>query len=165
VKLLSAIAVTGALLSGCATFNPLPEGYSGATATLADSFIQEDGTKGQFYAIEAYNGNNINNAIIETREASYGHGLSLYARGAQRLIPAKPFRAKIVGTHQTGAPIHEITSRLAGTFFSVEGEIDFSPAPGGIYTVKGQLSKEISAVWIEDDATHLPVPGTVIEKR
>ncbi len=67
--------------------------------------------------------------------------------------PVRPMRLKLVGTHQTGAPIHEMASKMAGTFFSVDGYVEFKPVEGTTYQVTGELKKERSCVWIVDAAT------------
>jgi hypothetical protein len=57
---------------------------------------------------------------------------------------------KIVATHVTSAPIHEIASRAGGTFFSVEGEVTLARIGGHQYFVNGKSQKEGSSVWIAD---------------
>ena len=64
-------------------------------------------------------------------------------------------------SHATGAPIAAIASQMAGTFFSVEGVVDFTPRPDGNYVVKGELKKEKSSVWIEDVETGKPVTSVI----
>ena len=46
---------------------------------------------------------------------------------------------------------------MAGTFYSVEGVVNFTPRPDGKYIVKGELGKAKSSVWIEDVDTGKPV--------
>lgn len=46
-----------------------------------------------------------------------------------------------------------MTSMAAGTFFSVEGVVDFRPVAGRNYLVKGELKKDGSPIWIEDEAS------------
>ena len=153
-------------LSGCATtYNPIPEGYTGPTAKVSDSGLYEDNMKGQFFIMEAIDGNTIDNSIIATRKASHGKGFYLSSRYIDRLVPAKSMKVKLVATHQTAAPIHEITSRVLGTFFRVEGEVNFNPSPGGTYIVKGDLKKDGSSVWIEDENTKQIVTDKVVEKQ
>lgn len=65
-------------------------------------------------------------------------------------------RVKLVGTHKTAAPIHEIAGRLAGTFFSVEGIVEFKPVEDNRYIVTGELTKERSCVWIAEETTKAP---------
>lgn len=141
-------------LAGCASlYEPVPAGYSGPTAMLADSGFYEDGTKAQFFAAVAIDGKDIDNTIFASRRASQNHGFALTAQFITRPVPAQPMKVKLIGTHQTAAPIHELMSRAAGTFFSVEGEVDFNPLPGESYVVRGELKKGGSEVWIEDADT------------
>jgi hypothetical protein len=149
-------------LAGCVSLHePAPAGYAGPTSQVADSGFLEDGRKAQLFVIQEVDSKTINNSIIETRRASQGHGFSLTPRYIARAVPATPMKAKLVGTHQTAAPIHEFASRAAGTFFSVEGIVDFVPIAGRNYAVKGELKKEGSSVWIEDVATNQPVTEKV----
>jgi len=139
------------LLAGCASLHePVPQGYTGPTAWLADSGFSEDGTKAQFFAVVEIDGKQVDNTLFASRRASHNQGFALTTQYIQRTIPATTMKVKLVGTHQTAAPIHELMSRAAGTFFSVEGEVEFTPAPGGSYVVTGELKKEGSSVWIED---------------
>jgi hypothetical protein len=153
------------VLTGCASlYEPVPAGFSGPTAQVADSGFSEDGSKAQFFVIQEVDGKTINNSIFESRRASEGRGFSLSARYVTRALPVATMKVKLVGTHQTAAPIHEIASRAAGTFFSVEGVVVFTPVAGGNYLVKGELKKEGSSVWIEDASTHQPVTEKVRSK-
>jgi hypothetical protein len=138
-------------LGACATVSsPVPEGYKGPTVQLSDSGFSESGGKGVFFSAIAVDGREIENSLRETRGASYGKGFSLSSRYTSREVPVTPMKVKLIGTHQTGAPIHEMAARMAGTFFSVEGVADFKPAEGRSYVVTGELKKEQSCVWIED---------------
>lgn len=68
-------------------------------------------------------------------------------------------------SHGVRAPIHEMTSRATGTFFEVEGVVDFTPQADKRYRVVGTLSKTDSAVWIEDEATHQAVTAKVTNQK
>ncbi|NTV10402.1 MAG: hypothetical protein HGA47_06455 [Zoogloea sp.] len=145
-------------LSGCITMtNPVPEGYKGPVVPLADTGYQEDSGKGRFFAALEIDGHQIENSIRETRIASYNHGPVLTSRYTTRNVPVAPMKVKLTGTHQTAAPIQEIASRVAGTFFSVEGVADFSPIADHLYMVTGELKKEHSCVWIADKDSSEPV--------
>jgi hypothetical protein len=142
------------LLSACATVAPsVPESYKGPTVVLLDSGQQDSGGKGVFFAAVAIDGKDIENSLRETRGASYGKGFALTSLYTARLIPVQAMKVKLVGTHQTAAPIHEIAARMAGTFFSVEGIVSFNPVAERSYVVLGELSKEKSCVWIADSKT------------
>jgi hypothetical protein len=149
MKLLLALT-TIFLLSACATPPAVPDDYRGPIARLSDTGRQETPSRGELFAATEIDGIGIQNAIRETRAASYGKGSYLLLRLSHRDIPARPMKIKIIGTHQTGAPIHEIASRAAGTFFSVEGVVNFAPIEGKRYSVVGDLAKEKSCVWIAD---------------
>ena len=151
-------------LVGCATYKPVPEGYTGPIATVADSGFTEDGTKAQLFVLSEVDGNRIRTSFEASANASYGKGFSLTTVFVKREVPAKPMKVKLLASHTTGAPIQALFSQVAGTFFSVEGTVDFNPQPNGSYVVKGELKKEGSAVWIEDANTNQPVTEKVVKK-
>jgi len=153
-----------AALSGCASYKPVPEGYTGPVATVSDSGFSEDGSKAQLFVLSEVDGNRIDSSIGATAAASHGRGFSLSTSIIQRQVPAKPMKVGLRATHTTAAPIQAIASQIAGTFFSVEGVVDFSPQPNGKYIVKGELKKEGSSVWIEDADTQRPVTEKVVKK-
>jgi hypothetical protein len=149
-------------LFSCATYVPVPSGYSGPTAQMLDTGFQETGGKGQLFYVEAVDGNTIENARITTARASHGRGFNLSISMTGRHVKAQPTRFRVVGTHVTAAPIHEIASRTAGTFFRVEGDIDFTPIAGKTYAVAGTLTKKEASVWIEDWETKQPVTKKIV---
>lgn len=161
MMLVSAVLAVSA--AGCATYEPVPKGYSGPTATVMDSGMSEDGKKAQMFALMQVDGNRVMNAFWASANASYGRGASLTTVFPQRQLPAKTMKVTLRASHATGAPIHEIASRMAGTFFEVEGVVEFSPVPDHRYVVKGELKKERSAVWIEDTESGQPVT-TIVSK-
>ena len=161
------LAVVLALLlavSGCAPLPAVPDGYPGPTARVSDSREYENGGKAAFFVLAAINGRPIETSLEASRRASYGKGFSLSAQYIERQVPAESMRVKLIGTHQTVAPIHEIFSRLGGHFQSVEGVVDFKPASNGNYIVKGELNSSGSAVWIENRDTGERVTEKVISK-
>jgi hypothetical protein len=115
-----------------------------------------------FAAVEV-DGNRVMNAFWASTNASQGQGNRLSTIFPERKVKAAPMRVTIKGSHATGAPIAAIASQMAGTFFSVEGVVDFTPRPDGKYIVKGELKKEKSTVWIEDVETGKPVTSVVIK--
>lgn len=158
-----ATAVLGVALTACATYEPVPQGYAGPTATVIDTGFSEDGTKAQLFALVAIDDNRIANAFGASANASYGRGASLTTVFPERSVQARPMKVTLRASHATGAPIHAMASQLAGTFFSVEGSVDFSPQERRKYRVTGELKKEKSSVWIEDVDTGKPVT-TMISK-
>ena len=151
-----AILSIAALLVACATQETFPV-FTGPTAFISDSVNAVDGTKGEVFYVEAIDGKSVESAARETRRASRGRGFSLTLQSKLRQVEARPVRLRLVASHITAAPIHELASRAAGTFFSVEGEVDFIPVAGGKYVVKGELKKGLSSVWLADEDTQQPV--------
>lgn len=159
---ISTVVVAFSLLaSGCATFEPVSKEYTGPTATLKDSGFSEDASKAQLFAAVEIDGNRVMNAFWASANASQGRGNSLSTVFPERKVKAAPMKVTLKGSHATGAPIAAIASQMAGTFFSVEGVVDFTPKPDGKYVVKGELKKEKSTVWIEDLETGIPVSAIV----
>jgi hypothetical protein len=68
-----------------------------------------------------------------------------------RDVPVQATIFTITGRTQYAAPILQLTKRV----YQVSGNVNFTPAPGHLYTVKGALSASGSSVWIEDDAGHV----------
>ena len=159
---LSTLALSSVfLISGCATYQPVPKEYTGPTATLRDSGFSEDNTKAQMFAATQVDGHQIMNAFWASELESRGRGASLTTSFPERKVKASPMKVTLEASHATGAPIAAIASQMAGTFFSVRGVVDFSPKPDGKYIVKGDLKKEKSSVWIEDVETGRPVTEVV----
>lgn len=158
------VLILAASLFGCATYKPVPDGYTGPLASITDSGHSEDGSKAQLFALTHVDDNQIMNSFWASANASYGKGFALSLVISDRQIPAKPMKATLKASHTTAAPIHAMASKLAGTFFSVEGTVDFSPRPNGKYVVKGELIKEGSKVWIEDVETGQAVTEKIVGK-
>lgn len=137
------------VLSGCVSHAPsVPEGYTGETATIDDSFKRTGRTKAQLYFVKLIDGKEINNAMAATDAATFGKGPEIQLVGASREIRAQPQKLYIVGRIHHGPPIGYVIN--AGENYIVEGEIAFAPDAGKKYLVNGQLSEAYSAVWIED---------------
>jgi hypothetical protein len=152
-------------LSACATYKPVPDGYTGPVALIRDSAQSESAGKGQLFYVQSIDGNPIQNARNATRQSSTNTGFVVNTRDVERQVPIRPLKLRLIATHVTGAPIHELASRAAGTFFSVEGDVEFTPKAGVMYAVRGELKKGASSVWIEDVATKEVEPGTKIEGK
>lgn len=126
-------------------------------ATVHDSGQTEDSTKARLFYLASIDGVSIPNAAAESRRSSSGRGFQLTTVYPSRLVPAKPLKVVLVGTHATGAPIHAIASMLTGSFRSVEAELEFTPEVDTAYVVRGNLETENPTVWIENATTGQPV--------
>ena len=156
-----AAPILALLLTGCATYTPVEPDYKGPTAVIRDTGFNEDNTKAQLFAVMDIDDHRIGNAFGGTAMASQGHGMAITAVYPERQVPVRQMKLTLRGSHATGAPIQALASQMAGTFYSVEGTVDFLPEAGHVYLVKGDLKKETSSVWIEDEATGKPVTRIV----
>lgn len=165
------VLMLGMVAAGCAApiESPVPNGYTGPVAIVSDSGrmegLKDEADRAHLFVLEAVDGRRIPDSTGATRHASAGMGFMMQVSLTERQVPAKPMKASIKGTFQTGAPIHELSLRAAGSFLSVQGVVDFSPAPNGKYVVKGNLKKGESSVWIEDSQTGQVVTEKVVEKK
>lgn len=148
-------------LGACASYQPVPKDYTGPTASVKDTGAPESGAKAKMFALMEIDGNRVDNAFSASANASRNLGATLITVYPGRQVQAKPMKVLIRGSHATGAPIHAIASQIAGTFFSVEGTVDFTPEAGHDYQVRGELTKEKSSVWIEDASTGKPATAVV----
>lgn len=151
--LLVVLTASVGFFAGCASFEHVPKDYTGPTAIIRDSGFSESTSKAQMFAVVEIDGNRVRNAFIASADASYGRGALLTTVFPERKVKAAPVKLVLRGSHSTAAPILAMSSKMAGTFFSVEGTVDFVPQPGVVYVVKGELKKESSSVWVEDVAT------------
>ncbi len=145
------------LLNACSTnTNPVPEGYSGPLAMMADSNVRPSRESIDFFFLEQVDGKKVANSLGATIQANQGMGLSLVPKMVDRVIPATPATFTITGRTHYAAPILE----LAATVYQISGDVTFTPLPDHSYVVKGMLNEQYSGVWIEDTRYH-----TVVGKK
>jgi Maltose operon periplasmic protein precursor (MalM) len=130
-------------------------------ATVEDTGEAESGSKAQLFVMAEIDGKSIRNSIVDSQRNNSGRGFSLSTTLTAREIPAQRMKVKLIGTHLTGAPIQSIFSQISGSFYRVEGVVDFDPVPNKRYIVKGELGKNSSFVWIADADTGQPVTEKV----
>lgn len=160
MKYLSVLLST-VVLASCAAYQPVPQGYVGPIATIRDTGGYVDHwTKGQIFSVTEVDGQRIMNSFWASDKASRGQGFTVNLELQDRLVPVKPMTVKLRGSHITGAPIHAIASKAAGTYFTVEGVVSFSPKADTLYLVKGELARGGSSVWIEEEST-----GTIVTEK
>ncbi len=144
------------LVSGCATYSPVPENYQGPVSTIASSQKRHSISKADIFYLSRVDGQNIRSSLNATREASYGQGPVLTTKLVSTRVPSREGTFTLVGRTEYAAPIQALT----GTVYEVQGDIAFAPRPNETYVVKGQLGPDYSAVWIESRET-----GEVVQKK
>jgi hypothetical protein len=152
------------ILAGCANFEaPIEPGYTGPTAIVNDTQLPQGNTRAQFFVIEEVDGKRVDNALIESRRASNGRGLTLVGRNVSRELAVRPLRLKLLATEETGAPIEAIFRAATGNSApSAEGVVEFVPQEGHQYIVTGEMSTQASSVWVQDLATADPVTEKIV---
>ncbi len=137
------------MTTGCkSTHNPIPQGYSGGTAQIDDTYIKKSTGSAEFFYVGEVDGKYIENAVAATNRASYGQGMRMLAQGATRKVPTQSMKLKLVGQVHHSAPVGYLFN--SGENHIVKGEIVFTPIANMLYFVKGTLSTNYSAVWLED---------------
>jgi hypothetical protein len=159
-RLLFVLACAG--ISGCASYGPpAPIDFKGPTTSLKETVKLYDASKADFFILESIDGQRVDNSVRKTRTANYGRGLNAMAPAMmEQVIPAKPASFKVMGRTEYSAPIQALTHPV----YEVSGSVEFTPEADKAYVIKGELGKDYSAVWIEEESTHTIV-GNKIELK
>jgi hypothetical protein len=158
-----AVAIGATALAACATtFKPVPDGYQGPTAILKDSSRAAPGDKcGDFFVLYDYNGKEVDNAMQASARDNVGSGpVFSVVKEFSRPVPARTATIFIAGRTHCAAPMME----LVGTVHLVGGKVEFTPEADAVYVVKGELTEDHSAVWIEDERNNLQVSNKLLIK-
>ena len=154
MRILALLFAAGVVLAACAT-NPIPEGYTGPIAHIADTVVAGSGRSVDIFYLGKINGRMINNALDATISANQGQGFNMKPEVITRDVPAQQATFTIVGRTHYAAPILELTNKV----YQVRGDVAFAPLANESYVVKGVLGPTYSAVWIEDSK------GSVVDKK
>ena len=151
MKSLYVIALALAL-QACATTAPKPLFAPGTPTAEVNDRLQsdDDDTNPRFFVVTAINGVRIPNAFHNSSRIGMGIGADIVPYLRAREVSATRARFTLLGRYITVAPIQELTRRVSSNYQIVEGEVEFEPQAGVVYRVNGLLSKQGSAVWIEE---------------
>jgi hypothetical protein len=155
------VAFLAVALSACATTAKLvPDGYTGPTATIKDSTrVSRGDSCGDFFFLNEYAGKSADNALQASARDNAGSGMTFsVVHDFSRPVPASSANFFIVGRTHCAAPIQELT----GTVRLVGGNVDFTPQDGKVYVIKGELTSDHSAVWLEDEKTGVQVGNKLL---
>jgi len=138
------------LLAGCVSYSPsIPEGYTGPRATIKDSATVHSASKVDYFVVAKIDGKIVKNSRVESIAANQGRGFYMSPVVLTRDVPARPITVDLVARTEYAAPILALTSVV----YQVAGQITFTPEESKFYVVRGVLSAEYAAVWIEDQQT------------
>jgi hypothetical protein len=132
------------------------------TALVSDSVLAVSQARAQMFVIKELDGKPIPNSFGDSATRSHGQGMKLTPVTTRREVPAKKLKVKLRGSGTAGAPILSIIDSIVGDDPEVEGVVDFEPAEGRQYIVKGQLQEHGSSIWIEDAETGQPVTEKIV---
>jgi len=157
-KLITIMAIILALV-GCVSNKPIPDGYVGNLATIQDSYKSVSDTKARFFQLAKVDNRDVLTSSSATYEKNYGQGFSMSIVKTQRVVPAIKSTLHIEGITHVAAPI----LAFGGGMYSVKGVVEVALKSGKTYVVRGVLSENYSAVWLED--SHGNIVSKKIEKK
>ena len=142
------ILIVSLALSACSTFNPIPEGYTGPTAVIKDSFSEKSASNAHYFELEKVNENRISDSFGATRQKYYGQGMYFEPVMVEHEVLPERQSFTISGFvfYPTDAQL------LFSNNLSVEGIVTFTPKAGETYTVSGTVIDDVSEVWLQDSS-------------
>lgn len=132
--------------------------YPGDIATIRDTSFNI--SSNQIYVFELIEaaGHRVLTSSESIGRKNQGNGFFIDAISEERAVPVEMTKLTLRGNNQFSAPI----LALVGNILSVQGEVEVKLVKNTVYRVGGRLSKEYSAVWLEDESGK--VVSKVIEK-
>jgi hypothetical protein len=158
---LLSLAGSALLFGGCATYEkPIPEGYSGPVATVADSGQVQSSKLVHIYEMTQVDGRKLQGSHLATLHANQGRGFSQTPVILTNKVPARELRVSLGAATVYAAPILAMTNPTC----RVNGEAKFNAEADKMYRVTGALTPEQCAVWIEDASTGAVVTEKIVGK-
>jgi hypothetical protein len=139
-------------LASCVQYYHQPAPGTTATATLVNTSSGHDAFKASVFKVEKINGKLSTESPMKT---PYGGGPVVRMGESKVMIAAN--QPAVVELYA----YDHFAAEGAGLFYAIGGKISksasetitFTPKANAVYVVKGQLGKESSSVWLEDQAT------------
>lgn len=161
------------ILSGCVSAGLIPDDYTGSIAVIADSsgpVVTPDmglldprrlvtPPKVDLFYVAKVDGKAVENIGSDVHSRNYGRGFSLTVNPFDRKVPVRPLKLELSGYTHHAADI----GALFGGVHTVSGTVSFTPKAGVRYVVRGSLSKEYSAIWVQTSGGKIVT--SKIEKR
>ncbi|MEH6565941.1 MAG: hypothetical protein V7756_11505 [Halopseudomonas sp.] len=151
LKILVSLTLFG-LLAGCVAAPVVPP-IQGPKAVIDDSYLREGQGQAHFFYVESIDGKWVKNTYSETYLKSISTGAAFVMTGQSRELRAEDTRLALVGRIGFAVGLQEMM--YSGERYLVEGSVNFSPKADTHYLVKGALTPEGSAVWVEDTQGNL----------
>lgn len=143
-------------LVGCATYNPIPDGYTGPISTVRETssnFIA--GTRAHYFSIIKIDDKSVSSSFVETRTKYLGQRTHFSPIMVEHKVLPKNQKFLLLGYvfYPTDA------QGLFDKNVNVKGVLEFAPKESALYFVRGKLGGKESSIWIED------VAGNVVKQK
>lgn len=156
---LLAAALVVTTLCSCASFEPaIPQGYTGPTSTIRDTAVPQSERLVHLFYLSKIEARELRNAAVATQQANQGRGFSVNPVPQVHEIPAGRSRLTIKGETYYAAPILALTNPAC----QVEGDVLADIPPNTKVLVRGLLSPQSCAVWLEAEQGSR-IPASTIE--
>jgi hypothetical protein len=117
-------------------------------ANLIDTFKQKKTSSAKFFVAEKVNGIKIPNAHGRSMSYSSGQGNYLTLASAERVIPVSTIKVSLAASWSYAMPIAGVFANNDNAF--IKGVVKLEVQEGVNYLVKGHISEDYTAVWIEN---------------
>lgn len=155
-----AISIILLNLAGCMSFKAsVPEGYSGTTASVNDTYTHYTGSQAHLFVLTQVDENVIENASYRTRLQNMGRKEIITPYMVNRAVTTEEQEFTIAGFVQ----FMQDGQTLVGENMLVSGNVSFEPIANETYSVTGELNKYNSTVWVEDSKGNI-VSDKVVAK-
>ena len=149
------IAITLIVLAGCTPIQNIPYGYTGPKSKISDKYIELSATKMKVFELRKVNGRH----VYATSSCATGQDRKMDRCRLNRDVPAEESVLLLKGLTHYLIPFESAFNKN----IDVEGKVRVKLAPDESYKVNGVLSKEYSAVWLEDSQGN--IVSNKIEKK
>ncbi len=134
-------------LVSCVTTYEYPKDYTGPSAMIRSTTLDNTGVKGKGFYVSNVDGKSSPSPMSTPR----GGGMFVRMEDVEVKVPARATTIKLTGATLYAADGAALVDSIAGGDRYVSGVLAFTPKPGGEYRVTGDLTtKGKESVWLEE---------------
>mgnify|MGYP000070029680 FL=1 len=139
---------------------PFPADHDFSTAVIKDSVQTYSTSKADFFVVSKIQQTATISSLQKTLQLNQGRGMFMIPYLVDQEIAAQKINIQLLGRTHYAAPILALTN----TVYEIKGDVEFTPQANKVYVVKGVLSADYSAIWLEEQGTG-NIVGNKIEKH
>jgi hypothetical protein len=139
---------------------PFPPDHDFSSALIKESVQTYSTSKADFFVVTKIQQTSANNSLQKTLQVNAGRGLVMTPVLVDQEIAIQKVSMQLMGRTHYAAPILTLTNKV----YEIKGEVEFTPEANKVYLVKGVLSEDYSAVWLEEEGSG-KIMGNKIEKH